>query len=259
VPLVEDCSHAHGATYKGRPVGSIGHIGAWSLQGSKPVSAGEGGIIATNDVDVFERVCLVGQCNRIRGVDLVTDRYAALQPLALGMKFRAHPLGIGIAQVQLRKLPALNVRRTAWVEAIEAGLADMPGLHPVKTYDGVRRGGFYGFPTLHVPEEQGGLSTKAFVQALRDEGLPATTSGYPLLHTLPLFRDGFDIYTRGRGPLAEGYHGYAPDDFPVTRQMHDHLVFLPVLSDPVPGAAEKVLAALRKVAHHAEALHRRAA
>jgi dTDP-4-amino-4,6-dideoxygalactose transaminase len=259
VPVIEDCSHAHGATYKGRPVGSVGQIGAWSLQGSKPVSAGEGGVIATNDVDVFERACLVGQCNRIKGVDLVTDRYAALQPLALGMKFRAHPLGIGIAQVQLRKLPELNAGRTAWVEAIEAGLADVPGLHPVQTYEGARRAGFYGFPTLHVPEEQGGLSTKAFVQALREEGLPATAGSYPLLHTLPLFRDGFDIYTRDRGPLREEYPGYRSGDFPVSEEMHRHLVFLPVLTDPVPGAEEKVLSAMRKVARHAGALARQAA
>ena len=49
VPVIEDCSHAHGASYKGVPCGSIGHVGAWSLQGSKPVSAGEGGVLATND------------------------------------------------------------------------------------------------------------------------------------------------------------------------------------------------------------------
>ena len=40
VPVIEDCSHAHGASYRGKPCGSIGHVGAWSLQGSKPVSAG---------------------------------------------------------------------------------------------------------------------------------------------------------------------------------------------------------------------------
>ena len=43
VPVLEDCSHAHGAKYKGAMCGSIGKVGCWSLQGSKPVSAGEGG------------------------------------------------------------------------------------------------------------------------------------------------------------------------------------------------------------------------
>ena len=73
VPIIEDCAHAHGATYKGRPCGSIGQVGAWSLQGSKPVSGGEGGMVATDDVDIFERACLIGQVNRVVGLDLVTD------------------------------------------------------------------------------------------------------------------------------------------------------------------------------------------
>ncbi len=104
VPILEDCSHAHGARFRGRPVGSIGRVGAWSLQGSKPVSAGEGGVLATDDPEVFERACLAGQVNRLGGLDLVTEKYQDLQPLGLGMKFRAHPLGIGLAKIQLAKL-----------------------------------------------------------------------------------------------------------------------------------------------------------
>lgn len=254
IPVIEDCSHAHGASYKGQPVGSFGQVACWSLQGSKPASAGEGGVIVTNDTEIFERACLIGQVNRIRGLDLVTEKYAEFQPLGLGMKFRAHPLGIGIAQVQLRKLNELNARRAKYIEAVEAGLAELPGLQPVKTYPGVKRAGFYGFPTLHIPEEHGGLPTKAFIEALRKEGLPASDGGYPLLHTLPLFAKGFDMFTRNRGPLCGDYPGYKLGDFPVTERMRERLVFLPVLSNPVPEAADSVLAAIRKVAQHAEEL-----
>jgi len=86
IPLVEDCSHAHGATWNGRLVGTIGHVGAWSLQGTKAVSAGEGGVLATNDSEIFERACLAGQVNRMGGLDIETEKYADLQPLGLGMK-----------------------------------------------------------------------------------------------------------------------------------------------------------------------------
>ncbi|MDP7281933.1 MAG: DegT/DnrJ/EryC1/StrS family aminotransferase, partial [Candidatus Poribacteria bacterium] len=110
VPIIEDCSHSHGATYKGRLCGTIGHVGAWSLQGSKPVSGGEGGVVATDDIDIFERACLIGQVNRVAGLDLITEKYKYLQPLGLGIKFRAHPLGVGIAAVQLQKLDELNKR-----------------------------------------------------------------------------------------------------------------------------------------------------
>jgi len=248
VPVVEDCSHAHGASYKGRPVGTIGHVGCWSLQGSKPVSAGEGGVIATNDTEVFERACLLGQVNRMGGVDLVTERYAKFQPLGTGMKLRAHPLGIGIAQVQLKKLHKLNANRSAVIEEVEAGLGDIPGVEPVKVYEGVKRGGFYGFPFLYAPEELGGLSIEEFINELKAEGLPAGSSPYPMLHRVPLFAEGFDLFTRNRGPLCGDYKGYKEGDFPVTEEMTRRLLFLPVLSDPLPGAAAKVLEVLRKVA-----------
>ncbi len=245
VPVIEDCSHAHGATYKGRPVGTIGAVGCWSLQGSKPVSAGEGGVIATDDLDLFERACILGQVNRLGGVDLATERYQDLQPYGIGLKTRAHPLGIGIAQVQLDRLPELNKRRRGYIEAVEEGLGDVPGIRPVKVYEGAQRGGFYGFPMLHVPEESG-VSTEEFVAALQERGLPATGSPYPLLHRLPLFRDGFDLYTRGRGPLCGDYQGYKEGDLPASEEMVERLVFLPGLSDPVPDAADRVVEAIRR-------------
>jgi dTDP-4-amino-4,6-dideoxygalactose transaminase len=246
IPVIEDCSHAHGALCKGKPAGSIGRAGCWSLQGSKPVSAGEGGVLATNDTDLFERACLVGQVNRIVGMDLATERYREYQPLGTGMKLRAHPLGIGIASVQLRKLPELNEGRRRYVEAIEAGLAEIPGVRPVPTVPGTTRGGFYGFPIHYHPDELGGLSRDGFVTELQQEGIPATgDSGYPLLHMLPLFSKGFDIFTGGRGPLVKD--GYRRGDLPATEKMHDNLMLIPVMTDPVPGATDYVLERIRRV------------
>ena len=250
IPVVEDCSHCHGALYKGKPVGSIGHVGCWSLQGSKPVSAGEGGVIATNDTEVFDRACLVGQVNRIVGVDLVREKYAEYQPLGTGMKFRAHPLGIGIASVQLKKLPKLNAGRTAYVEAVEAGLKGR-GLRPVPIYEGATRGGFYGFPVHFVPEEVGGISCERFVEILNAHGIRCKRRGYPLLHTLPYFARGFDLFTGGRGPLCGDYPGYKLGDFPVTEKMADNLIFLPMLTDPVEGAVEWIFDRISQAAEEA--------
>ncbi len=254
IPVVEDVSHAHGARYKGRMCGSIGAAGCWSLQGSKPVSAGEGGVMVTDDEECFERACLVGQVNRIKGVDLVTEKYSHLQPLGLGIKLRSHPLGIGIASVQLDRLDELNAKRRAYVEAVEEGIQDIPGLHPVRTYDGAERAGFYGFPILHDPEAMSGLSTQAFREAVCNEGITVNDGGYPLLHTLPLFADGFDVFTRGRGPLCGDYPGYKEGDFPVTEKMARQLVFLPVLSDPAPDAADQVVSTLDRAANRADEL-----
>ncbi|MBT3375356.1 MAG: hypothetical protein HN742_17200 [Lentisphaerae bacterium] len=254
IPVVEDCSHAHGAMYKGRPAGSIGHVGCWSMQGSKPASAGEGGILATNDPEIFDRACLIGQVNRIKGMDLVTTNYQHLQPLGTGMKFRAHPLGIGIAAVQLEKLDALNERRAGYVKEVEAGLAEISCLTPIPTAEGSERGGYYGLPTLFQPDDLPGVSRDAFLKALNAQGLPASDGGYELLHRLPIFGDGFDLFGHDRGPICptdstgfDGpWQGYEEGDFPVSEATHANLVFLPMLSDPVPGAAGKILDAVNE-------------
>jgi len=251
IPIIEDCSHAHGAQYKGKMCGAIGHAACWSLQGSKAVSAGEGGVLTTNNTDVFERACLIGQVNRIAGIDLVGAKYAELQPLGLGMKFRAHPLGIGIALVQLHRLAGLNERRAAFIEQVEAGLDDIPGLRPIKVYEGAQRGGYYGFPVIYEPTELNGLPMQSFVEALNKKGISATTSPYPNLHDLPLFAKGFDIFTRNRGPLcaSEGYTGYQKGDFPNAERAETRTIFLPRPSNPIPNAANIVLDTLRQTAN----------
>ncbi len=251
VKVLEDCSHAHGAKYNGSIVGSIGHVGAWSLQGSKPVSAGEGGIMATNDLEIFERACLAGQVNRIGGIDLVSKKYSELQPLGLGMKFRAHPLGIGIASVQFKKLDKLNANRKAYVEAVEEKLKDIPGFKPLKVYPKAERGGYYAFPIIHEPEHHNGIDTSKMIELIQNEGLSASKSPYSLLHRLLVFGKGFDVFTDNRGPLVGDYPGYKEGDFPVSEELYKKLIFLPILSNPVDGAADKVVEMLKKAAHKA--------
>ncbi len=247
IPVIEDCAHSHGAKCKGKMTGSIGAAGAWSMQGSKAVSGGEAGVIATNDPEAFDRACLLGQVNRLVGTDLTSDRYERYQPLGTGNKFRAHPIAIGIASVQLRKLGKLNEGRKKWVESIEAGIADIPFLKRVNVYEGAERGGYYGFPVHFLPEKATVLCAE-FAAALKEEGVGAHPCGYPLLHTLPYFAEGFDLFTRGRGPLIENYAGYKPGDLPVTEEAVSNLVFMPLLTEPIDGAAEWILDRVHKVA-----------
>ena len=77
--------------------------------------------------------------------------------------------------------------------------------------------------------------------------MPAGGSPYDLLHRLPIFQDGFDLFTGNRQAPVQ-WTPYTDADFPVTDKMLAGLVFLPLLSDPAPGAVEKVLDAIRKVA-----------
>lgn len=284
VPVIEDCSHAHGASYKGGPCGSIGHVGAWSLQGNKPISGGEGGMLATNDIAVFERACLLGQVNRSPDIPEDTPglRYTHLPPMGLGVKFRPHPLAIGIASVQLKKLDKLNAGRRAYIQEISDGLREIPGVSAIEPYEGTESAGFYGFPIHYHQEEMHGLPAPIFAEALRREGvlannnpypllvgdgvpvfsggLPTNSNPYPLLHTLPLFMHGLDMYMDGRGVLCTTDMGgefetYKAGDFPVSEKACSQLIFLPLLAKPVAGAVSGILDAIQKVSSHSHLIN----
>ncbi|MBP7866500.1 MAG: DegT/DnrJ/EryC1/StrS family aminotransferase [Acidobacteria bacterium] len=246
IHIVEDCSHAHGATWKGKVVGTVGDAGCWSLQGAKLVSAGEGGVLATGDPRVFERACLVGQLSRMGALNC--REHVELQPFGLGMKLRAHPLGIAIAGVGLDRLPEVNRRRRAWVETVEAGLSGVPGFRTVKVVPDAERVWYREFPVLHLPEEHRGTLTPEVIDALKGLGVPASGGGFPLLHRLPLFEKGFDLFTRERGPLGDGFQGYREGDLPHTEEAHRRLVFFPVLTQPDPDAAGFLVDRVRSLA-----------
>ena len=112
LPLIEDCSHAHGARYKGQKVGSFGYAAAWSLQGQKLVTGGEGGIVGTNDRDLFERCLLVGHYNKRCKSEIRPD--SPWMPYAhsgFGLKLRAHPVAVAIAEIFLRRLDEYTAHR----------------------------------------------------------------------------------------------------------------------------------------------------
>ena len=98
----------------------------------------------------------------------------------------------------------------------------VPCLKRVKVYDGAERGGFYGFPVHFLPEKST-VTCAEFIAALKEEGVGAYGCGYPLLHTLPYFAEGFDLFGGNRGPLIENYRGYKIGDFPVTEKAVSNL------------------------------------
>ena len=113
ITLIEDCSHAHGATFKGEICGSFGDISLWSLQGQKTVSGGEGGILLTDQRSVLDKALLFGHYGK-RCKSQISDNsvYSKYRVTGFGLKLRAHPLAIKIALIQYSRLDSiLNIRR----------------------------------------------------------------------------------------------------------------------------------------------------
>ena len=257
--VIEDCSHSHGAEWDGKKIGAVGHIGCFSMQGEfpsgKPLPAGEGGFITTNDQNLIDRVLLYCHLNR-PGVSsqISNPAYSKLGDTVLGLKFRAHPFALAVARIFLKSLDYRNGQRAAYRERIYDALADIPGLDPVKTHPKSKPAGFYGgMYMIYRPDELGYLPVTEFVDILKAEGVDTHHRGYGVTHLLPLFADGFDMY-EGRdfpGPLKDGYTGYKPGSLPATEDVIlNRLVGMPTFIQETYGYSDQVITALEKVTSH---------
>ena len=111
--LLEDGSHAHGASIDGRRVGTFGRAAAFSMNGPKPLSAGEGGFILTDDDETYYRALLHGQYNkRCRNEIPRTHPLYRYAVTGTGLKHRIHPLAASLARDQLAHLDTYLDGRT---------------------------------------------------------------------------------------------------------------------------------------------------
>jgi len=124
IALIEDCAQAFGATYRGRGVGGIGTIGAYSFNEYKTITCGDGGMIVTDDEDLYTR-CFAMH-DQGHAPDRLGSKYAT-RPF-LGMNLRMTELSGAVLLAQLRKLDAIRTHLRANKAIVKACLADLPGI-----------------------------------------------------------------------------------------------------------------------------------
>ncbi|MCU0519711.1 MAG: DegT/DnrJ/EryC1/StrS family aminotransferase [Anaerolineae bacterium] len=246
--VVEDCSHAHGATWCAKHVGTIGDVGAFSLQGSKVLVAGEGGMLITNDPTIFDRALVLGSHGRIQ-YHAHDDTVRELTT-GLGFKYRPHPLGAAIALEQFRSLDVWNAGRRDNYDYLMTGLADLPALKITQTHAGAVRGGYYGTRLLYDHAKLVGISRGALLKALRAEGVEVDVERYPLLHLTPYYRNRQRAYDGYLAPTARPDFDATPyesGDLPATECFHQQLLALPVYTTPQFPLLDQIIEAFHKV------------
>lgn len=126
VPVLEDCAQCNGGTFRGRPVGTLGKVGIFSLQLNKNMTCGEGGLLITNDERLYYRAFSAHDMGMIR----VNGRLAMPEPYAVtwGAGRRMAELCGAVASVQIEKLPKIVAAMRAAQRRIKAMLQDVPGL-----------------------------------------------------------------------------------------------------------------------------------
>ncbi len=187
--LVEDCSHAHGAARDGICVGELADAACWSLQGRKTITAGEGGILTTPHRDVYEKATLLGHFNK-RAMGEV-GRESPLYRFAetgLGLKYRAHPLGLAMAEVYLRRLDHWLTVRERHAARLEHLLSGLPGIGVLTPTGPDRTATFYAF-VFTIDPVVAGFTRDDLLRTLHRRGYGEITTCDAMrpLHTYPIF------------------------------------------------------------------------
>jgi dTDP-4-amino-4,6-dideoxygalactose transaminase len=188
--VIEDAAHAHGASYKNRAAGSLGHVASFSFQSSKNLTSGEGGILTTNDDKLAAQCRSLHNCGRIpTGV--------WYEHHVISGNYRLGELQGALLNAQLERLEEQTRTRDENGRALADRLSKLPGIHPQHRPEYCTRHAYHLF-MLRIDAAQFGVPRSAIVEALRAEGVPCSPGYGFSLHEQPMFRN------RAFGPYLPG-------------------------------------------------------
>jgi dTDP-4-amino-4,6-dideoxygalactose transaminase len=180
VPVIEDAAHAIGADYRGRAIGSVALATCFSLYATKNVTAGEGGVVTTDDDDLA--AALRELCLMRRGDGSLYDVRVA------GFKANLPDVLAAIALCQLDKLEAHADIRRRHVRAYDAALEELSGLTPLER-DPRDRHALHLY-VIRVDPEKAGADRDAYQRALAQENIGTSIHFLPV-HTLTYYRERY--------------------------------------------------------------------
>jgi len=186
IPVLEDAAHAHGGTWNGRPLGSIGAMATFSFQASKNMTAGEGGIVVTNDEDLAEIAESLVWVGRKKGRPWYEHH-------RLGWNYRLTEFQAAMLLAQLERLPEQTRTRQANGAYLTAQLERIPGIHPMAV-PAFAAGHAWHIYCLRFVASEFGITREKFLEALAAEGVPGSSGYAHSLFNNPLFDESYQRY-----------------------------------------------------------------
>ncbi|MDP5278684.1 DegT/DnrJ/EryC1/StrS family aminotransferase [Sphingomonas sp. DG1-23] len=174
--VIEDAAHAHGARWRGSPLGGFGDVAIFSFQNGKLMTAGEGGAVVTNRDDLAERSFALHSCGRPRGD---TD----YRHLEIAGNWRAPELVAAVLRAQLARLPGQLALREKRAPVFDGLLARNPRLRPLKSKPDTTLHSHYMAMAWVDADEPGCIDTADLSMQLRRQGIPAFKCFPPVHHT----------------------------------------------------------------------------
>ena len=230
LPIVDDACHALGGSYRGRRVGSLALLNTFSLHPVKHVTAGEGGVITTDDGDLAERMRV------FRNHGITTDHRQreqkgsfAYEMVSLGFNYRLTDFQCALAQSQLAQLAGWIARRQAIARLYDAAFRGSDVIRPLGVRPGVSHA--YHLYVVRFCRERMSVDRSRVYAALRAEGIGVNVHYLPV-HLHPFYRERF---------------GTGPGLCPVAERAYEELITLPMFPSMTDADVADVVAACGKV------------
>jgi len=182
--VIEDCAHAHGAKWRGSGAGTIGHFGSFSLQSSKTLTSGEGGILLCRTPEFAALAASVIDCGRPHALGGGPEdaNGLALQ----GGNFRLSELQAALALVGIERFPAQARQREEMAAYMDEALSEVKGVRVLKRDTRHTTRSFYRYIFAIDPKEFG-VEHDVLCGALDAEGVDCWV-GYEAMHNYELFQ-----------------------------------------------------------------------
>jgi dTDP-4-amino-4,6-dideoxygalactose transaminase len=232
IAVLEDAAHAVGAEYKGRRIGSFPTTSVFSFHPNKNMTTGEGGMVVTEDEEVFEKASLL----KFHGMDREawkrfaksgSPRYDVALP---GFKYNMMDIQAALGLHQLGRLEGFLLERARLAARYEERLADTPGLIlPQRVAYSVRHAWHLYTPLVDVDRLT--ITRDRFMEELKKRNI-GTGLHYSAAHEFSYYADRF---------------GWRPEDFPEAHFVSERIVSLPLFPGLSDEDLDDVIAAVREV------------
>ena len=247
--VVEDCAHAHGARWRGRGVGTIGHFGSFSLQSSKILTSGEGGVLLCRTPELAAKAAGIINCGRSHDPETMKETG---NNFTFGANYRMSEMACALAAVGIQRFPEQAKQREEMINYMEESLSEVPGVRLLKRDPRHTTRSFYQF-IFAIEPEVFGAEHEEVCAALDAEGIPCDT-GYPAMNHYALFQPQL---SKLAVPSAfPEYFNFAEMELPEATRAAEHEAV--VLEESVfragPQGVDDFVAALQKVRKNAAEL-----
>nr|WP_297456524.1 DegT/DnrJ/EryC1/StrS aminotransferase family protein [uncultured Halomonas sp.] len=239
IAVIEDCAQAHGATYRGRCVGSIGHVGCWSFcQDKIMTTGGEGGMVTTNDRDLWKRMWAYKDHGKSWDAVYTREHPPGFRWLheSFGTNWRLTEMQSAIGRIQLTRMPQWHQARSANAQRIWRAAAESPGLRVPEIPDHIQHAAYKCYLFVDPQRLNSGWNRDAIINEIVAQGVPCFSGSCSEIYLEKAF-DGT---------------GWRPkQSLPVARELGEtSLMFLvhPTLTDAEIEKSCRVLKAVMQVA-----------